>query len=252
MAVGIHIHGSSFTDFASKHPRIVAASLRSANTVFTLTDATTDAVRTNGSGVRRVLRVPNAVAIPSEWPRKSDLILFAGEVGWRKGADVLLDAWKELAPQHEGWVLVVAGPVTMDLAPYEDIPNVIVPGSLPHFEVAKLQAQASIAVLPSRGEALPMFLLESMAQRCAIVATDVGSVANLLEGAGIVVDTGSTAQFATALRKVIDDDCLRADMSEKSLMKIRNEYSSDRCASTLEDEWIRMDSTTNSARACNG
>lgn len=248
MAVGIHIHGSSFTDFADNNSRLVRTSLRSAQTVFTLTDATTKSVRERVSSRCRVIKVPNAVAVPDDQPMKETIVLFAGEVGHRKGADVLLAAWRELAPQHDEWQLIVAGPAVIQLSDYEDVQNVLFPGSLPHAEVAELQARAAIAVLPSRNEALPMFLLESMARSCAVVATDVGSVAELLEGAGLVVDPGSSSQLVAAFRKLIEDESLRADMSARSLRKIQQGFSAERCASTLEHEWMRMNMTLRTTR----
>ena len=48
-----------------------------------------------------------------------------------------------------------------------------------------------LASLPSRAEALPMFLLEALANGCAVLGSTAGGIPELLSGgAGIVVPPG--------------------------------------------------------------
>ena len=62
-----------------------------------------------------------------------------------------------------------------------------------------------MAVLPSREEAFPMFLLEAMAHRCAIVATDVGGVQELMGSAGELVPSGDADALGRALGRLISE-----------------------------------------------
>jgi glycosyltransferase involved in cell wall biosynthesis len=154
-------------------------------------------------------------------------VIFGGEVGNRKGADVLLAAWQQLSPA--GWTLVLCGPVTSD---YEEVSRraerdgIEVAGPLPPSKFRQLLSCSRVAVLPSRAEALPMFLLEAMAAGCAIVATDVGDVARLLEGgAGVVVAPGDVDALVGAFRAVLFDDAAQAVMSRMSLQRVGERYS---------------------------
>lgn len=242
MAVGIHIHGSSFPDFANRRPKLVQVVLNAAITVFTLTDETSVAVSKYARATSVILKVPNAVNIPTRWPAKERLIVFAGEVGHRKGCDVLLAAWRRLAEKRNGWRLAIAGPLKMDLSPYSDISDIEFLGPLPHDEVTTLLSSASMAVLPSRNEALPMFLLESMAQKCAVIGTRVGSIAELLEGAGEVIEPNSVEQLTATMRDLMESDTMRDQLSKRAFDKIVRYYSAESCARTLENEWLRMQS----------
>jgi glycosyltransferase involved in cell wall biosynthesis len=61
-------------------------------------------------------------------------------------------------------------------------------------------------VLPSRGEGLPRSLVEAMAAGVAVVGTDVGGIAELLEGdAGVLVPVGDVAALAAALERLLID-----------------------------------------------
>jgi glycosyltransferase involved in cell wall biosynthesis len=64
--------------------------------------------------------------------------------------------------------------------------------------------------LPSRREALPLVLLEAMAEGLPCVATDVGDVRAVVAGAAVVVPPEDVAALAGALRGLLDDPVRRA------------------------------------------
>jgi glycosyltransferase involved in cell wall biosynthesis len=74
-------------------------------------------------------------------------------------------------------------------------------------------ASASIAVLPSREEAFPMFLVEAMAHGCAIVATDVGGVRELMGDAGVLVPADDADALGAALAGLIGEPGRRAELA---------------------------------------
>jgi len=65
---------------------------------------------------------------------------------------------------------------------------------------------SDVVALSSKNEGTPVCLIEALACGRAVVATDVGGVADVLgEGAyGIIVPAGDEAAFAAALRRVLD------------------------------------------------
>jgi len=200
-----HLHGSRFTSYAARRPRTVRRVLRRADRVITLSEETTRAV-VPMVGEERVRLVPNAVPAPDSTPAKETVVLFGGSVSLRKGVDVLLDAWELSAAAEEGWRLVVAGPVVDREVVRDGVDAVTWLGAVPHAELMDQLERSSIAVLPSRDEAMPMFLLEGMARANAVVSTPVGGIPAVLgDGAGHLVPVGDARGLAQLLKLLITD-----------------------------------------------
>jgi glycosyltransferase involved in cell wall biosynthesis len=239
--VGIHMHGSQFPDFSGRYPRLVRRVCSSAISVFVLTDESADIVRRATEGRKtRVIRVRNVVDIPDLVHTKSNDVLFGGEVGRRKGADVLLSAWQQLGSERAGWTLTLAGPVTPEIKAMLPRENVKVLGAVPHAELLRLQSRAAIAVLPSRNEAMPMFLLESMARACAVVSTPVGQVRELVQGVGDLVDVGDVNGLANALSGLLRDSERLQLAGARARQRATELYSPVGAQELLETEWGRL------------
>jgi glycosyltransferase involved in cell wall biosynthesis len=238
-AVGIatvaHLHGSSFAAFAAAHPRVTGWALRGADRVITLSAEATEVSKQFVPGERVVL-VPNA--IPSSRPaEKQDLVVFGGVVSHRKGIDVLQDAWEQVSAP--GWELVVAGPVRDAALVRPGIPGVTMAGSLAHDELMALLDRSRIAVLPSRDEAMPMFILEAMARGNCVISTDVGGVAAVLEGGrGIVVPPSDVEAFRAALQSVLDHAACREQLAAAALTTFEGQYSADAVFPRVENLWL--------------
>jgi glycosyltransferase involved in cell wall biosynthesis len=188
--------------------------------------------------------VANAVAVPDLLPEKRNDILFAGEAGIRKGMDVLLAAWAAVRGELPGWRLLIAGPpadgfaATLQAAADD---GTLALGAMRREEVLALAATSRIAVLPSRNEALPMFLLEAMARGCAVVATSVGQIDVLLEGGcGVLVPAGDEQALAAALRSLALDEDLLIRTAAAGRERVRESYSTTSGAGSLVDEWRRL------------
>ena len=82
-------------------------------------------------------------------------------------------------------------------------------------------------VLPSLFEGLPMVLLEAMAARCPIVATDVGgNYMAIADGVnGSLVEAANPEAFAQEVIKVLNDNVLYENYIERSASRIQNEFS---------------------------
>ena len=242
--VAVQLHGSDFAEFAAGWPATVRRMLRIPHRVYVLTDETEEIVRAALAPDRadRVVKVANGVAMPGSLGTKEPLVVFAGEVGTRKGADVLLRAWSAVRTRHPQWRLVLAGPVTDLPEALSDAadPSVSLLGAVPRDEVGEWQARAAIAVLPSRYEALPMSLLESMAQGCAVVATPVGDVEDLVEGCGVVVPVGDADALAAALDRLAGDPAAVARFGAAARDRIRVRFSAAAVGALLEREWTDL------------
>ncbi|WP_082207435.1 glycosyltransferase family 4 protein [Gordonia polyisoprenivorans] len=235
-----HLHGAEFDRFALRHRRLCRLVLVRATSILVLSDETERVViRFLGIEPVKVRKVGNPVKFPNDSgrSRRSQSIVFGGEVGKRKGVDVLLAAWKEAGPPDD-WVLVLAGPISGDFdKSYLSASRVKYLGVLQHQELMLLLEQSEIAVLPSRHEALPMFLLEAMSCGCAVLGTDVGGVSELLSaGAGVVVPAGSVPDLSRALEMMCSSAPIRAALRRSAEEKVRKDLF--KVYSQLEAVWL--------------
>lgn len=91
-------------------------------------------------------------------------------------------------------------------------------------DIATILAASDVFALSSLAEAFPNSLGEAMASACACVATDVGDVAPLLEGAGIVVAPGRPDLLADAMQAFVDDPGLRRRSGLAARCRIQRDY----------------------------
>ena len=104
-------------------------------------------------------------------------------------------------------------------------------------DVPGLLRLADLCVLPSRGEGLPMALIESEAIGTPVVATDVGDIRWLLEstGGGICVAGEDEAGFVEACGRVLGDEGLRGRLSEAAVRGAREGFDAPRMVRRYEE-----------------
>ncbi len=92
--------------------------------------------------------------------------------------------------------------------------HVVHAGYVPERDKPALLGGASALVYPSLYEGFGLPVLEAMAAGTAVVASDVSSLPELVDGAAILVDPYDTAAIADGIRRVLDDDDLRDKLRE--------------------------------------
>jgi UDP-N-acetylglucosamine--N-acetylmuramyl-(pentapeptide) pyrophosphoryl-undecaprenol N-acetylglucosamine transferase len=240
-----HLHGSDFEAFAAKSKKLVSFVLRKASKVLVLTSASARVVeRRLGSSPVPVSIVSNAVRLSDTHQEKNNLVIFAGEVGQRKGADVLIEAWTKIDESIKStWKLHICGPLAEGFRPdvKDDDDRIELHGAVDRALVGSLLGRAKIAVLPSRHEALPMFLLEAMAHRVAAVSTPVGEIEALLaDGAGVLTPVGDSTALSAALSSLMRNPRDVQNIADTGLAKVESTYSSEVVSSVLEEEWLSV------------
>jgi glycosyltransferase involved in cell wall biosynthesis len=208
--VFVTIHGSQFVA-TSKHPlwrRVYRLVLDRAQGIAVLNGQALEAVRQLGT--RRpttILANPGPVDFSRRAPRPPgeahQIVVFAGAVGRRKGVDVLLDAWPQIQTRFPDAKLQIIGPLVDSDLEVRAAPHLL--GSKSSADVLSYLANARLAVLPSRAEGMPMFLLEAMGMGRPIVVSNVGAMPLLAEGAGRVVPVGDSDALAEAIGLYLAD-----------------------------------------------
>jgi glycosyltransferase involved in cell wall biosynthesis len=240
----VHLHGAEFHLFHARLPRplraIVRATLTQAAVVVALGDRWARELAAIAPAAR-VVPVPNAVRVPAVAARPPAAVphaVFLGEIGDRKGAFVLLEAWARLAPDAR---LTLAGDGAVDrarrvIAEHGLDDSVQVRSWLQAGEVGELLAEADLLVLPSRNEGQPMAVLEAMAHGLCVVASDVGGIPELVEDGrcGFLVPPDDVEALVAALRKVLTDDALRGALGAAARQRALEEFD-------VDHVWRRID-----------
>jgi phosphatidylinositol alpha-mannosyltransferase len=145
------------------------------------------------------------------WATDGPTVLFVGRHERRKGLGILLDAFHTLAadssvPVATLWV-VGEGPETAALrARTSGDPRVQWLGRVGDRELAARQRGAHVLCAPSLGgESFGMILLEAMAARTTVVASDIPGYAFVAGGHALLAAPGDPRALADALRRAVTD-----------------------------------------------
>ena len=105
-------------------------------------------------------------------------------------------------------------------------------------DVAELLAECDVFVLSSIAEGMPVTLLEAMAARLPVVATDVGGVARVVDGnvTGTLVPAGNPRAMADALRAYVTDESLRRRHGEAGCARVAAKFS----LSAMEASYVAL------------
>ena len=211
----ISIHGADFVEFARRCPRLASSALRCADAITCLDPEALELVRRAAPGTY-VTVLPNPVPMDdrsSSAGETEELVVFAGEIGLRKGADVLHRAWKVVAQSRPAARCVVVGPPGDFEMPYAERLEVRAPLNVQ--EMRNLLRDARVIVLPSRAEGMPMILTEAMSAGRPFVSTPVGGIPDLAQaGGGLLVDVGDEAALADRLVQVLASPELASSIGE--------------------------------------
>jgi glycosyltransferase involved in cell wall biosynthesis len=214
-ATVVTIHGANFLPFADRRPWLAAGVLKRAH-VITCLDR--DVLRRVQQLAPRahVELVPNPVAIDDDAPgadQTEEIVLFAGEIGLRKGADVLWRAWRIVKASRPRARCFMVGPVNDFEVPATERLEMRPP--VGPSELRCLLRSARVVALPSRAEGMPMILTEAMGCGRPFVSTAVGGIPDLAHGGGVLVDVGDEPALARRLTELLEDPALAHSIGEQ-------------------------------------
>ncbi|MFF1509350.1 glycosyltransferase family 4 protein [Streptomyces sp. NPDC058326] len=198
--------------------------------VTTVTEADARTYRRLGLPGVRIEAVPNSVPAPSvpAADPAAKTVVAAGRLTRVKRYDLLIDAFAEVAADHPDWKLRIygAGDAVQDVkgALARQIKDrgldgqAFLMGSVTPMEPA--WAKGSIAAVTSQRESFGMSIVEAMRCGLPVVSTDCphGPREIIEDGVdGLLVPVDDVASFARALRRLVEDDELRAKTARAAL-----------------------------------
>jgi glycosyltransferase involved in cell wall biosynthesis len=156
-----------------------------------------------GLPAEKIVVKPNfAHPDPGQKQAPGDYALFVGRLSPEKGIATLLHAWAH--PSLSSVPLKVAGdgpllPEAHRLVRAHDLRQVHIVGRRPHTEIVALMKNARLLIFPSEWyESFPLTLVETFACGVPVVASRLGSVAEIVEEgrSGLLFAPGSTEELA--------------------------------------------------------
>lgn len=176
----------------------------------------------------KALIVPNSIdrrTIASEFTASETLknVIYVGHVKTSKGIREIIEA----ARRENDIVFHLVGPVADEISKIEMTDNVVIYGKKEHSEAMDLMRKADAFLFPSYTEGFSMVMLEAMATGLPIIATNVGSNAEMIESnGGIIINPMSSDEIVQAIER-IRPKAVRSRMSAWNLDKVNSAYRAD-------------------------
>ncbi len=161
--------------------------------------------------------------------RENKEVLFVGFPFKRKGVDVLIEAFKKVAPDYPDWKLKILGwfpdPTELNDAIGEH-PQIYHHPPVHFSDMPRQIGSCAILVLPSRSEAMGRVLIEAMAAAKPRIGSNVDGIPTVINDRvdGLLVEPGDVADLASKLGLLMGNPELRKMMGEAGLKRVKKEF----------------------------
>jgi glycosyltransferase involved in cell wall biosynthesis len=189
-----------------------------------------DSVRTIYNGV------PDEVVAVAREPRRRALVGSIGRLEPQKGMDVLIRA---LAHVEEATLLLVGDGSERERL--EELARAVGVSERVEWKgwsdtPRSYLGTLDVFVLPSRNEGFPLALLEALLAGTAVVASDVGSVAEAIRDGetGLLVPADDHVALAGALRRLLADRTLGPRLGARGRQVVLDQFTADHMTEAFE------------------
>lgn len=224
------------TAIERRYPRLDA--------VVTLTERDAGEYAALLKGRTHVTSIPNGV--PDLGGHRATLdrkvVIAAGRLTKQKGFDRLLPVWAKVAAERPDWRLEIYGAGDKEEPLRRQLEELGLQGSAQLMgrtsELFARMADASLYVMTSRREGLPMVLLEAMGVGLPVISYDcpTGPRDVITDGVdGYVVPNGDEEALAARMLELMDDPALRERLAAAARAKAAN-YD----VAVLAERWERL------------
>lgn len=161
---------------------------------------------------------------------EENIVLLAGFPFFIKGVDILVSAFKQVAPKYPNWRLKILGwyPDLTEL-------NACIAGhtqifhhqAVHHRDMPEHIGRCAIFVLPSRTEAMGRVLLEAMAAGKPRIGAEVGGIPTVIEHGvdGFLFKPEDVNNLARLLDQLMGDPQLRKALGDAGQRRAANDFS---------------------------
>lgn len=156
-------------------------------------------------------------------------VLFAGFPYKRKGVDILIQAFKKVAPAYPDWRLKILGWYPRPAELYKAIdghPQILHHPPVKYDQMVEQIGSCAILVLPSRSEAMGRVLVEAMAAEKPRIGSNVDGIPTVIDDGidGLLVRPGDVDDLAEKLDMLMGDQELRRKLGLAAKARISREF----------------------------
>nr|WP_254899109.1 glycosyltransferase family 4 protein [Thalassococcus arenae] len=153
-------------------------------------------------------------------------LLFVGRLAAVKGVPVLFDALRRIDIAGTRLTMIGDGPERSDLERRAQGLPIEFVGYKSQSDVARALADTDVFVLPSFAEGVPVVLMEAMAARVPVVATQIAGIPELVEHgvSGFLVPPGDAIALQSAIQTLLNDPDRRRSMGEKGRNRVESAF----------------------------
>ena len=177
------------------------------------------------------LEVRKAVAKQLGVTEGSKVILYAGRLSEEKDPLLFVATIKAMRDAGQEFVAVIAGDGPLHSVVVEELELlglnecVRVLGFVDNID--DFLIASDVLLLTSKTEGTPMIILEAMMRECAVVATDVGGISNIInhEKDGLLVESREAAVLASCCIRLLEDNPYRKKIVDEAVRCVLKNYS---------------------------
>ncbi len=238
----VSIHGYNATTFRERiYYQFDRISLKKADVVVTPGRCLAEELKSK-LGLKDVRVIYNGIDL-NKWAffesNKSDYscpieLLYVGRLSAEKNVELLIDACSILKNEFEiRLTLAGTGESYAELRNRVSekglVENVEFAGFVSQNDVYDLLTRCDIFVLPSKTEVLPNSLLEAMAVGVPVIASDVGSVSELIRDGkeGLLFKSGNVNELTEKIRQLILDFAFGCRLAYSARKRIESDFTFD-------------------------
>lgn len=245
-----HIHFGKLPEYRKADGwkwRMLGYSLSLCSSIWAI-DARTEASAREAFPDIRTSYVPNPIMLddmPSTEMTRRKVISYMGWVVKTKGIEELLSAWSNVYAQFPEYQLQLIGPYEKDYREYLErtysMAGVSFEGRMEHAKAMLAIASSEIFVLPSYTEGFPNAVLEAMALKTPVIASDVGAIGDMLvDDCGVIIPSQDANALQSALISLLQDKERQKIVVHNAYMRVLKEYAIDAVFTKYKNEWSRL------------
>jgi glycosyltransferase involved in cell wall biosynthesis len=215
-------------------------------------------------GIRNILLIPNPLPLAVEKKMRDLLsdrqrtgveqraggrVIFAGHIIKEKGVYDLTEACSQIPSVKE---LVIIGHYEnfirndlMRIASIRADENWLqMTGELSHDQTLEFMGRSAVLALPSYTEGFPMVIIEGMAMGCAIIATEVGAIPEMVDVSGEFpcgecVPVRDVEKLRNVIAELLEDNDKLSFFSKNGMDRILQNYSAENIIEQYKTAWYR-------------
>ena len=196
-----------------------------------------------------VVTIYNPIIVPKQISKQRDanLLIFLGNVSESKGTFDLIRAMPDVIKLNPSVQLKIGGTGEIETARQLAVDlkvdaHVEFLGWVVGEDKERLLNSATLLLLPSYNEGLPMSILEAMAHGLPVIASDVGGIPEALACcvADCIVKPGDVIDLANKINHLLADDALRGQIARKLQQTVAEKFDVEVVANELTQLYNRL------------